>query len=123
MRFHKNVPEEYREILTEQLKKYKKEMDITPEELKELNKWVAAGNSPYDNGDYIYAESGWPMDFVNAMRFEQDQIDWWHSLTKEEQDAELRRMNGQYDAQADEIIQDGFTFEFHFDSTEELPFQ
>ena len=56
------------------------------------------------------------------MRFEQDQMDWWHSLTKEEQDAELRRMNGQYDAQADEIIQDGFTFEFHFDSTEELPF-
>ena len=51
MRFHKNVPQENREFLTEQLKKYEKEMVMTSEERKELHKWVAKGRSPYDNGD------------------------------------------------------------------------
>ena len=80
MRFHKNVPLEHREILAEQLKKYEKEMAMTSEERKELHKWVASGRSPYDNGDYIYGENGWPMDFVSAMRFEADQMEWFASL-------------------------------------------
>ena len=37
MRFHKNVPLEHREFLTEQLKKYEKEMAMTSEERKELH--------------------------------------------------------------------------------------
>ena len=84
MRFHKNVPLEHREILAEQLKKYEKEMAMTSEERKELHKWVASGRSPYDNGDYIYGENGWPMDFVSAMRFEADQMEWFASLSEEE---------------------------------------
>lgn len=48
MRFRKNVPAEHREFLQEQLKQYKKEMTMTKNELRELEKWVASGRSPYD---------------------------------------------------------------------------
>ena len=57
MKFRKNVPAEHREFLQEQLKQYKKEMTMTKNELRELEKWVASGRSPYDNGDYIYSEN------------------------------------------------------------------
>ena len=46
-RFHKNVPLEHREILTEQLKKYEKEMAMTSEERKELHK--NPGNNPRES--------------------------------------------------------------------------
>ena len=58
MRFRKNVPAEHREFLQEQLKQYKKEITMSKDELRELEKWVASGRSPYDNGDYIYSENG-----------------------------------------------------------------
>ena len=103
MRFHKNVPLEHREILAEQLKKYEKEMAMTSEERKELHKWVASGRSPYDNGDYIYGENGWPMDFVSAMRFEADQMEWFASLSEEEKQA-LQERSQQYDTELDEPI-------------------
>lgn len=45
MRFRKNVPAEHREFLQEQLKQYKKEMTMTKNELRELEKWVASGRS------------------------------------------------------------------------------
>lgn len=122
MKFNKSVPVENREILTEQLKKYKKEIDMTPEELKAVINWISKGRSPYDNGDYIYDENGCPMDFVNAMRFEQEQQKWWDSLTKEEQDKELKELHGQYDTESDEMIFNGITPEFSIDSDKELPF-
>ena len=103
MRFHKNVPLEHREFLTEQLKKYEKEMAMTSEERKELHKWVARGRSPYDNGDYIYGENGWPMDFVSALRFEADQMEWFASLSEEEKQA-LQGKSQQYDTELDEPI-------------------
>ena len=45
MRFRKNVSAEHREFLQEQLKQYKKEMIMTKDELRELEKWVASGRS------------------------------------------------------------------------------
>ena len=70
---------------------------------KELHKWVASGRSPYDNGDYIYGENGWPMDFVSAMRFEADQMEWFASLSEEEKQA-LQGKSQQYDTELDEPI-------------------
>ena len=84
-------------------KKYEKEMAMTSEERKELHKWVASGRSPYDNGDYIYGENGWPMDFVSAMRFEADQMEWFASLSEEEKQA-LQGKSQQYDTELDEPI-------------------
>lgn len=43
--------------------------DATPEEKKALRSWVRSGHSPFENGWYIAAESGRPMDFISAMRF------------------------------------------------------
>lgn len=97
MRFHKNVPVEHQEILLEQLKKYKKEIKMTKEEQRDLEKWVASGHSPYDNGDYIYTEYGYPMDFVNAMRFFNEIIEKMRSMSEEELDKFLREQNGDYD--------------------------
>lgn len=76
MRFHKNVPRENRELLIEQLRQYEKEMRMTSDERKELHKWVASGRSPYDNGDYICSDGGYPLDFVSALRFVEEQLEW-----------------------------------------------
>ena len=100
MRFRKNVPAEHREFLQEQLKQYKKEITMSKDELRELEKWVASGRSPYDNGDYIYSENGCPMDFVSAMRFQDEMYEWWMSLSEEEREQELRELRGDYDTVA-----------------------
>ena len=123
MRFHKNVPQENRELLREQLKKYEAEMAMTSLERKELHKWVSSGRSPYDNGDYIYRENGWPMDFVNAMRFVEDQIQWFQNLSEEEREELLRENQPQYDTITEEpILQDSY-YAKYWNPEEELPFQ
>lgn len=104
MRFRKNVPAEHREFLQEQLKQYKKEMTMSKDELRELEKWVAIGRSPYDNGDYIYSENGCPMYFVSAMRFQDEMYEWWMNLSEEEREQELRELRGDYDTVSDSII-------------------
>lgn len=123
MRFHKNVPQENREVLREQLKKYEAEMAMTSLERKELHKWVASGRSPYDNGDYIYSENGWPMDFVNAMRFVEEQIEWFQNLSKEEREEFLRENQPQYDTVAEEPILQDSSYTKYLGPEEELPFQ
>jgi len=42
--------------------------DIADDEMHELEEWVARGRSVYDNPNYIYDDSGRPMDFINAYR-------------------------------------------------------
>ena len=95
MRFHKHVSAEVQELLLEQLRKYESSMEMTREEKKELRKWVAAGNSPYENGDYIYGENGWLLDFVRATRFVEEQMEWINSHTPEEQAQELRDLHNE----------------------------
>ena len=123
MRFHKNVPQENRELLREQLKKYEAEMAMTSLERKELHKWVASGRSPYDNGDYIYSENGWPMDFVNAMRFVEDQIQWFQNLSEEEREELLRENQTQYDTITEDPILQDSCYAKYWNPDEELPFQ
>lgn len=120
MRFHKNVPQENRDVLSEQLKKYEKEVAMTSDERRELHKWVSAGNSPYDNGDYIYSENGWPMDFVNAMRFVEEQLEWFRSLSEEEQQ-ELISGSVAYDTESEEPVLIASNL-YATDLEEELPF-
>lgn len=121
MRFYKKVPQENREILKEQLKKYEKETAMTSDERKELHKWVAAGNSPYDNGDYIYSDNGWPMDFVHAMRFVEEQLEWFRSLSEEEQ-RELLSGATAYDTESEEPVLLVSNL-YDIDPDAELPFQ
>lgn len=68
MKFHSSVPKELQSLLANDLKRYEKEMPMSREEAKEVQKWVQAGNSPYVNGWYITTESGVPMDYISAKR-------------------------------------------------------
>ena len=76
--YYVNVdPETLKEWKAELLKEFKREMrsylkqfpDATPEEKRGLRRWVNAGHSPYENGDFIVNDDGGPMDFINAQRF------------------------------------------------------
>lgn len=122
MRFLKNIPVENRTLLKEQLEEYKKEMPMTMEELRELEKWVASGRSPYDNGDYIYTDYGYPMDFVSAMRFQKEQMDWFMSLTEEEREQELQEFRGDYDSESENVVFKDSNYNPDIDSDAELPF-
>ena len=95
---------------------------MTKDELRELEKWVASGRSPYDNGDYIYSENGCPMDFVSAMRFQDEMYEWWMSLSEEEREQELRELRGDYDTVSDSIIIDTEWSDPAMDPDAELPF-
>lgn len=69
MRFQKNVSQEIRAILSNDLRRYVNEVPMNARERSELRKWVQSGRSPYDNGWHIATDAGIPMDFVNALRF------------------------------------------------------
>lgn len=79
-------------------------------------------SSPYDNGDYIYSENGCPMDFVSAMRFQDEMYEWWMSLSEEEREQELRELRGDYDTVSDSIIIDTEWSDPAMDPDAELPF-
>jgi hypothetical protein len=48
--------------------------DMTPEERDELRKWAADGHSPYDNPCFLYGEDGRIMDFITAIRIDEDMM-------------------------------------------------
>lgn len=122
MRFQKNVPTENRKFLTEQLKSYIKEMSMTKEERKELEKWVSSGHSPYDKGDYIYSDAGYPLDFVSAMRVQQEEMKWFNSLSEKEREQYLQETHGSYNTEIDSVIHKVSDFNLPLKSDEELPF-
>ena len=122
MRFRKNVPAEHREFLQEQLKQYKKEITMLFVVFCVFVFWVACGRSPYVNGDYIYSENGCPMDFVSAMRFQDEMYEWWMSLSEEEREQELRELRGDYDTVSDSIIINTEWSDPAMDPDAELPF-
>ena len=110
-------------FLLEQLKEYEANIPMSRSERKELHDWVTRGRSPYDNGNYICGSSGIPLDFISALRAEQELQDWSESTPVEEIEAENRALCYQYSAENDE---------FYFDATAlwlpdveecELPFQ
>jgi len=73
-----------KQYLKQELKTYEETMPMTLPERKELRKWVAAGHSVYDNPDYIYGEDGYPMDYINAIRFSEEM---YEELIKQKQSA------------------------------------
>ncbi len=86
MKFHKNVSVDCQKMLIKELKEYEKTFtDMTREEKHLLHMWVRNGNSPYDNGDYVCDDSGYPMDYVSTLRFWADIQEYYNSLSEEEQ--------------------------------------
>lgn len=75
---YENVdPETLKEWKAKLLQEFKREMrsylkrfpDATPDEKRDLRRWVNSGHSPYENGDYIVNDDGRPLDFISAQRF------------------------------------------------------
>ena len=68
------------ETLKQMMKQYLKTIpDATPEEIVEPQNWVKEGNSPYENGDGVCGENGWPLDFISTMRF-------WDDMAQQDQE-------------------------------------
>ena len=103
----KNIdPETLKKWKTESRRKNLRDMrsylkqfpDATPEEKEALRSWVRCGHSPYENGDYIANDSGELMDFINALRFMEDEYQEY-----------LKDPEG-YRGCPDEIVSDQFLF-------------
>lgn len=124
MKFQKKVSAENRVLLKKQFDDYKKEVSMSREELRELTKWVLGGNSPYDNGDYIYTEYGVPMDFISALRFQKEHLEWLRSLPADEQENVARKLRGEYDTASDDVVFCAAESDYAWlmDPDEELPF-
>lgn len=95
MKFRKDVSPEKRALLREELIRYKKATVPSADELHELEKWVSSGHSPYDNGDYLYSELGKPMDFISAMRFQEEEYDALMGLSEEERQRAAIELRGE----------------------------
>ena len=62
--------QEKEKYLQESLKEFETTFPMTPSERKELRKWVKGGNDIYENPGCYSSENGSPMNYVEAMRFE-----------------------------------------------------
>lgn len=60
--------DEKRQLLVDEKKSYLAKRKTTPEERGNVRSWVNRGNSVYANPWLLYTESGYPMDYITAMR-------------------------------------------------------
>lgn len=123
MKFHRHVTQEVRTFLLEQLKEYEANTPMNKEERKALHDWVANGRSPYDNGDYICGDNGFPLDFISALRAEKELRDWFDSLSEEEKEAERIGYIYQYSPETDDVYFDTTVFQLPDVDECDLPFQ
>ncbi len=123
MKFQKQVSQEVRTLLTEQLKEYEKHTSMRKEERRELHEWVSRGRSPYDNGDYLCDSDGYPLDFISALRMNQELQEWFNGLSEEEQEAERNGGCYMYSPATDDIYFDVTCLTLPTSDDEDLPFQ
>lgn len=79
-----------------------RDMNATDEELRALKKWLKSGGCFYDNPDNIHCLSGFPMNFIDAMRLvkeigEEDDTDIFTELQQVEEQFEC------FESDADEL--------------------
>lgn len=122
IKFDKKVATEIQELLIKELKEYEKEIKMTKTERKDLYEWVASGRSPYDNGSYVCYEGGQPMDFINALRFIQEEAAHYESLSEEEK-SEYQGCKETYDTDSDEPMIMVGASDICLDDLEDLPFK
>ena len=66
------IEQEYQNALNEELKEYLKETKMTARERKALREWVAAGHSVHENNAMAVSEGGYPIDFLDIYREEEE---------------------------------------------------
>ena len=69
---HMIKEQEYQVMLDEELKEYLKDTKITAKERKALREWVAAGHSVHENNAMAVSEGGYPIDFLDIYREEEE---------------------------------------------------
>ena len=70
IKFRKKLPEHLKAVLEHDFNEYEKRMNLSKKERKLLKEWVSSGRSPYDNDIGICNRYGWPVDFVTALRMQ-----------------------------------------------------
>ena len=84
MMFNEEVSAELQDILDIELHRYKLEIGhMTKEEWNLLVDWVYSGHSPYTNGDDVFDDDGWPLDFINTLRSWNEMQEYSDSLDDE----------------------------------------
>lgn len=68
LRYRSTVLKSRQRTLNTELESILEKYDCTDEELLALRHWVSEGNSPFENPDGIYNDSGLPCDFIAASR-------------------------------------------------------
>ena len=63
---------EYQDMLDEELKEYLKVTKMTTKERKALCEWVAAGHSVHENNAMAVCGGGFPIDFLDIYREEEE---------------------------------------------------
>lgn len=85
MMFNDDVSAELQEILEIELHRYKREIGhMTNEEWNLLVDWVYSGHSPYTNGDGVFDDDGWPLDFINTLRSWDEMQKYYNSMEEDE---------------------------------------
>ena len=83
-------------VLRKELREYEVTIGyMTPDELKELREWVAAGNSVHCNPHILYGDDGHPMDYITANRIAEDMNrnpDNYHTEPKSCADDEIEEL-------------------------------
>jgi transposase len=68
LRYRSTVLKSRQRTLNTELESILEKYDCTDDELLALRHWVSEGNSPFENPDGIYNDSGLPCDFIAASR-------------------------------------------------------
>ena len=62
-------------FLLKELREYMRTVGgMTEDEKNDLHEWVASGNSAYDNPYYYSDDRGQPMDYISAMRVNDEML-------------------------------------------------
>lgn len=85
------------EALWAQYKEYERKTPMTGKERQDLEEWVAAGNSVYENGCGVFDDNLREMPYIEAMRFMKDLAED-EEYIKEQRQSEL-------DMEFDDFIQ------------------
>jgi hypothetical protein len=91
---------EYQAMLEEELKEYLKDTKMTPKERKALREWVAAGHSVHENNAMAVCEGGYPIDFLDIYREEEE----LRQVTKDMSSEDARKYMMDYYGYSDDPI-------------------
>lgn len=74
------LTQEMKLYLKQELRRYEEITSMTVPERNELKAWVTAGNSVHANPWFYAYENGNEMDYLDAMRFENELLKMHHEI-------------------------------------------